>query len=221
MPNTEIGERLAALLHESPVYRGNAKALSLDAGLGETAVRDIIEGRSQKPRNDTLQAIVGRLNKSLDDLVNPNQTVSVKPYVGGEAAPAPRRVARGRDLIPIKSAGRGGNEQEMFLQVVGHTLRPTVLEGVREAYAVYMIGDSMEPRYEQGWLLHVNPFKPPTRGRDVVIYKTNNAVLIKRFVNKTGTIVTLEQLNPPEKITIPAADVREMHLIVGADQEGG
>jgi hypothetical protein len=27
--------------------------------------------------------------------------------------------------------------------------------GMRSAYAIYMVGDSMEPRYEPGWLLHV------------------------------------------------------------------
>ena len=88
------------------------------------------------------------------------------------------------DTIPIRSAARGGGEQEMFLGdgPIGYTPRPTNLAGVRDAYAIYMIGDSMEPRYEQGWLLHVNPFKPPTRGRDIVVYKTNDAVLIKQFV---------------------------------------
>ena len=88
------------------------------------------------------------------------------------------------DAIPIRSAARGGGEQEMFLGdgPIGYTPRPANLAGVRDAYAIYMIGDSMEPRYEQGWLLHVNPFKPPTRGRDIVLYKTNDAVLIKQFV---------------------------------------
>ena len=29
---------------------------------------------------------------------------------------------------------------------IGYTPRPTNLAGVRDAYAIYMIGDSMEPR---------------------------------------------------------------------------
>jgi phage repressor protein C with HTH and peptisase S24 domain len=78
----------------------------------------------------------------------------------------------------------------------------------------------MEPRYEQGWLLHVNPFKPPIRGRDVVVYKTGQAVLIKQFVRWDGDTLVLHQLNPPEDLRIPRDAVLECHLIVGVDQEG-
>ena len=124
--------------------------------------------------------------------------------------------------IPIRSAGRGGGDQEMFLAdgPIGYTPRPANLGGVRGAYAIYMVGDSMEPRYEQGWLLHINPFKPPTRGRDVVVYKKGDAVLIKQFVRWDADALGLRQLNPPEELRIPRAEVEECHLIVGVDQEG-
>jgi phage repressor protein C with HTH and peptisase S24 domain len=133
-------------------------------------------------------------------------------------APPPGR----GDQIPIRSAARGGVEQQMFLGdgPIGYTLRPTNLAGVRDAYAIYMIGDSMEPRYEQGWLLHVNPFKPPIRGRDVVLYKTNDAVLIKQFIRWDSDALILHQLNPPLELRIPREAVRDCHLVVGVDQEG-
>ena len=126
------------------------------------------------------------------------------------------------DPIPIRSAARGGGDQEMFLAdgPIGYTPRPANLTGVRGAYAIYMVGDSMEPRYEQGWLLHVNPFKPPTRGRDVVVYKTNDAVLIKQFVRWDSDALMLRQLNPPIELRMPREEVRECHLVVGVDQEG-
>ncbi len=83
-----------------------------------------------------------------------------------------------------------------------------------------MIGDSMEPRYQQGWLLHVNPFKPPTRGRDVVVYKKDKAALIKQFVGWERDALVLRQLNPAQELRIPRDDVAECHLVVGVDQEG-
>jgi len=125
------------------------------------------------------------------------------------------------DQMPIRSAGRGGGEQRMFLEdgPIGYTPRPASLAGVRDAYAIYMVGDSMEPRYVQGWLLHVNPFKPPIRGRDVVVYRRDQAVLIKQFVGWSDDALVLRQLNPDETLRIPRADVAECHLIVGVDQE--
>jgi len=145
------------------------------------------------------------------------------PAGAGAASMAPAAgFARTSETIPIRSAGRGGNDQEMFLAdgPIGYTPRPANLAGVRAAYAIYMVGDSMAPRYEPGWLLHVNPFKPPTRGRDVVVFKKGNAVLIKQFVGWERDELLLRQLNPEETLRIPRGDVVECHLIVGADQEG-
>jgi phage repressor protein C with HTH and peptisase S24 domain len=144
-----------------------------------------------------------------------------EPIASSSATPA--APARGWDqIIPIRSAATGGGDQEMFLEdgPIGYTPRPANLGGVRSAYAIYMVGDSMEPRYEPGWLLHVNPFKPPTRGRDVVVYKADNSVLIKQFVGWESDTLVLHQLNPTDTLRVPRAEVRECHLVVGADQEG-
>src|SRR5213076_311531 len=136
-------------------------------------------------------------------------------------APSARVGAAGNEPIPIRSAARGGRDQEMFLAdgPIGYTPRPSNLSGVRGAYAIYMVGDSMEPRYQPGWLLHVNPFKPPTRGRDVVVYKEGDAVLIKQFVGWDGDTLVLHQLNPAQAISNARGEIRECHLVVGADQE--
>jgi len=145
------------------------------------------------------------------------------PAVSSTSSTAsPSRLMDQSDRIPIRSGARGGADQEMFLEdgPIGYTSRPANLGGVRSAYAIYMVGDSMEPRYEPGWLLHVNPFKPPTRGRDVVVYKEGQAVLIKQFVGWEGDTLVLRQLNPPDMLYIPREQVRECHLVVGTDQEG-
>ena len=140
------------------------------------------------------------------------------PKAGSLPPGAPPRA----EPIPIRSAARGGGEQQMFLEdgPIGYTARPNNLVGVRGAYAIYMVGDSMEPRYQQGWLLHVNPFKPATRGRDVVVYKEDKAVLIKQFVRWDNDALVLRQLNPESEIRIPRSEVGECHLVVGVDQEG-
>jgi len=210
-PMTEVGRRLAIALNESAVYSGNAKALSLACHLGETFVRDVVEGRSKKPRFDGLRAIEEELGLPPGHLTDATGaatdigTISRSTLRPVPATPRPRPRP---DKMPIRSGGRGGNEQEMFLEDVGYTDRPANLEGVYGAYAIYMVGDSMEPRYEQGWLLHINPFKPATPGKAVVVYKTDNAVLIKRLRRRTETELILEQFNPAQEIRIPIEQVR-------------
>src|ERR1700747_376650 len=135
-----------------------------------------------------------------------------------------RRRDRSKSRIGYQSAvvRGGGTDQEMFLEdgPIGYTPRPANLSGVRSAYAIYMVGDSMEPRYEPGWLLHVNPFKPPIRGRDVVVYKEGQAVLIKQFGGWEGEALVLRQLKPPATRRSQREEVRECPLVVGSDQEG-
>ena len=116
-------------------------------------------------------------------------------HAGDEAVPPPtgRRARPGRGRPPSASASgvaaRRRHDPDPQRRRAAAAIRrcfsktgrsatrrgPANLGGVRAAYAIYMVGDSMEPRYEQGWLLHVNPFKPPTRGRDVVVYKQGQA----------------------------------------------
>ena len=134
------------------------------------------------------------------------------------SSPPPLRA----EPIPIRGAARSSPDHEMVLAEgpIGYTPRPSNLNGVRGAYAIYMVGDSMEPRYRQGWLLHVNPFKPSTHGRDVVVFKAGQAVLIKQFVRWDSDALVLYQLNPPEELRVPRDEVLECHLVVGVDQEG-
>ncbi|MBV9018491.1 MAG: hypothetical protein JO213_17390 [Alphaproteobacteria bacterium] len=68
--------------------------------------------------------------------------------------------------------------------------------------------------------MHVNPFKPPIRGRDVVVYKKNKAVLIKQFVGWEGDALVLRQLNPARELKVPRDEVGDCHLIVGVNQDG-
>jgi phage repressor protein C with HTH and peptisase S24 domain len=200
--------------------------------LAPSAVSRMIKGERQMKLLEAVQ-VAGFLGIPEDELLRR----AGEPAPEGPPGPPPRRgrppsvgrqtaatapPPRGGDVIPVRSAARGGGEQEMFLAdgPIGYTPRPANLAGVRAAYAIYMVGDSMEPRYQPGWLLHVNPFKPPTRGRDVVVYKEGNAVLIKQFVGWEGNALVLRQLNPPAELRIPRAEVSECHLVVGSDQEG-
>ena len=195
--------------------------------LAPSAVSRMLKGERQMKQLETVQ-IAAFLGVAPDEVLRHAVAETLpssidRPRAGrGRPPAAPSTSTRSADLIPIRSAGRGGADQAMFLEdgPIGYTSRPSNLAGVRAAYAIYMVGDSMDPRYEQGWLLHVNPFKPPTRGRDVVVYKKGQAVLIKQFVGWEGDTLVLRQLNPPEILRIPRPEVEECHLIVGTDQEG-
>ncbi|HWK45116.1 MAG TPA: LexA family transcriptional regulator [Stellaceae bacterium] len=224
------------------------KALREARGLSLQALADLVgttrqqvhklESGERRLSIDWLLKLAAALSVDPKDLLPPEQAPA---FGGGErqappgapsgfmpgTAPSAARIIRleqtdPRDMIPIRSAGRGGDGQIMFLEdgPIGYTRRPSSLSGVRDGYAIYMVGDSMSPRYEPGWLLHVNPYKPPKSGRDVVVTLADNVVLVKTYRGYDGTDLVLQQMNPPEDIRLDRATLRDVHLIVGVDQEG-
>jgi phage repressor protein C with HTH and peptisase S24 domain len=152
---------------------------------------------------------------------SPTRVAATPVAATPERLPISQQSVDRNDLIPVRSAGRGGNGQTMFLSdgPIDYARRPMALQTARDAYAVYMVGDSMSPRYEPGWLLYVHPFKPPTRGRAVVVTLRNDIVLVKEWVSQDATTLTLRQLKPAEELRFPLAEVRDIHLVVGSTEE--
>ena len=125
-------------------------------------------------------------------------------------------------LIPIRSGSCVGAGDDIVLAdgPVGYTTRPPSLTGVKDAYALYAVDDAMSPRYEVGWLLFVNPFKPPRAGRDVVVEKSDGTALIRQFMGRAGGKVVLQSINPASKaIELAEREIRHIHVITGCDQE--
>lgn len=125
--------------------------------------------------------------------------------------------------LPVLGAARGGNmeagvfaDNGNFFEMIA---RPASLAGVKDAYAVYVVDESMEPRYFSGELVHVHPHKPPQPGAFVVVQTDDGETtdyLIKRLVRRKGGKVTFEQYNPTKKFDLPLAHIKAMHTIVGA-----
>jgi phage repressor protein C with HTH and peptisase S24 domain len=99
--------------------------------------------------------------------------------------------------------------------VVTFVSRPAALDHARDAYAVYVFDDSMEPRYEPGDLLYVNPHLPANPGRYVVITLKDQTALVRCFVSWNGTALHTRQLHPAEEVSIPADQVVDIHTIIG------
>ena len=102
---------------------------------------------------------------------------------------------------------------------LGDTMRPTVLSNVKDAYAIYVVGDSMEPRYYGGELAFINPQKPINRGSFVVVQYDNKGernYIIKQFIKKTSEYIVLLQLNPEKEMEIGINLVYSVHRVVGS-----
>jgi len=120
--------------------------------------------------------------------------------------------------FPIYGSSQAGKEGQVvdYDHPVEYRHRPPELIGVNGAWGMYVVGDSMEPRYFHGDRVHVNPHKPVRAGRFVVIVKHDNTALVKQFVARNDSCYKLRQFNPKRDIQIPVGDVQGCYLIVGS-----
>ncbi len=212
-------------------YRRRA-GLTLDQlarAIGTTAAQiSKLEKGERRLTVDWMARLAPPLGVDMADLLSgpfpPPSTHSAAAGVllpGGDAALArPPDASDPRDFIPVRSAGRGGTEQEMFLEdgPIDYVRRPPSLAQVRDAYAIYVVGDSMQPRFRPGQILHVNPFKPPQPGSGVVVTKTGGVVLIKEYVRHDGHGLHVRQYNPAETLLYPATEIAAVHTVVGLQE---
>ncbi|GGC70512.1 S24 family peptidase [Chelatococcus reniformis] len=216
-------------LEDEIVGRGlDMKALSVQAGLGETYVRDALKrGRGKLENLRKIAVALGRPANWLDDEGDGAPVTLFRPEPNA-TLPVYQQFPRGR--IPIFGHAAGGADGRFVMngERVGETFCPPSLEGVEGAYAVYVHGDSMAPRFKAGETVWVNPHLPVRRGDDVVVQLLRSSVddgtppdaFVKEFVSRGGTTLILYQHNPPEgqdrELRFPEDQVLSVHRIVFA-----
>lgn len=166
-----------------------------------------------------------------------NAPVSGNPVSGGPPpalsarqspnASAPVAVDLGSATVPVFGSVAGGYEGHFVLngERLADILAPSSLKGVHDAYAVYVSGDSMEPRYFQSEAVFVNPKKPVAKGDFVVIQVFEGPdddpelhCYVKRFQGTRHGDVVCDQFNPPKELLFPRARLQKVHKIVASGE---
>lgn len=218
---TRIQERLNAL-NLSP------RAASLRVGTNPDLIRGILRaGDEANPTADTLRKIAGVLQVTEAWLRGESDTPPLLGIPEAKRVPLPVAVdeAMPRDL-PVWGTAAGSvidNKIEGFHMFSGEPIdyvrRPPALARVRDAYAIYVTGDSMEPMHSNGDLRFVHPHRPVTAG-DTAVVQTRNwesdpgQGYIKLFRRRKAETLVLEQLNPRATIEVPLKHVESMHRVL-------
>ncbi len=232
MDNRWIGDRLKAL---RKTKSGLAKALGIDPA----RVSEIIGGRRnvqvaelpimaatlEMPTEELVGRLVSRrqARRAADNGEASGFHPSEASAGDGFATPPemPLRGVLARDLPVYGSAVAGEDGSfEMNGQVVDFAERPPSLSGARNAYGIYVQGESMSPRFEAGWLVLVNPSRPVRKGDNVVVQlrpaeeDAAPRAFVKVFETRTPQLLVVRQFNPPRTLEWPVGDVIAVHRIV-------
>lgn len=223
----ETNERIVLRLQEEMERQGlTQKALALKAGLNETAVRDILKRRSRAPRVDTLEKLAEALGTTVDSLLGETGMPPMPAAPSSDtdltrATELPAIATMSRDL-PVMGTAVGGNGGDFSLNgtTVDYVRRPPALANLKGAFAIFLHGDSMRPRYDDGDLLYVHPGRPVSPGCDVLIemhgeHGEPGQCLVKTLVRRTADRYILAQYNPPrDDIEVPVDRVKNIFRIL-------
>lgn len=208
------------------------KALADAIGVRQPSIQALETGRAHGTKH--LHALAKALGQDPDWLLTGagemrsrseggKYTLTMNPPSNAEpaAAPLPRPNQMPLD-VPVYGVAVGGDAGDFSLNgdVVDRVRRPPGLIGNRSAFAVYVRGDSMEPRHYQGDLLYVDPIRPARSGDDVLVELRPGRpgepgpAYIKQLVTQGPVRVVLRQFNPAKDITLPGAQILRVSKIL-------
>lgn len=212
-------------LMDSRGMSGNA--LSKGAGLTESAFRAFMQGKTRGMNPRSFVALSEFLKVPVSDLLG-DTPPTAEPAKESTSIPVARIITDASKLVseqadmPVYASAQGGGDGIILdmAQIIEWVKTPAPLFGVKGAFGMYVIGDSMEPVYDQGDMLLIHPHKPVYKNDDVIVSMTSpdggeSRVLIKRLVKMTSDEVKLYQFNPSKEFSIPRSEVSTVNLVVG------
>jgi transcriptional regulator with XRE-family HTH domain len=217
-----------ALAQPGKSQRGLAAALGIDP----SGVSRLLAG-SRELKASELKALVDYLGVAPpSQVIGPGGLHDPAAFgspglAGGELDPAAGRVlpavATLDKDVEVRGVAVGGEDAGFHFngEVIDYARRPPGLIGSKNVFAIYVVGDSMSPRYDEGDMVFVHPGHPPRPGCDVIVELQGRdgdpgPCYIKRLQRRTPTRLVLSQFNPAREIVVPLAKVRNVYRILTA-----
>jgi phage repressor protein C with HTH and peptisase S24 domain len=123
--------------------------------------------------------------------------------------------------VRVLGASVGGDDGDFTFngQVIGYVRRPPGIATLNDVFAVHVIGDSMEPRFEPGDMIYCST-RTPVPGDDIVIEmfpaegETVGKAFIKRLVRRTKSEIVCRQYNPARELVFSPYEVKSVFRVI-------
>jgi phage repressor protein C with HTH and peptisase S24 domain len=124
--------------------------------------------------------------------------------------------------VPVRGNAAGGTGADFYFFGTAEewVRRPPGLATHKNVFALYVVGSSMEPKFEEGELVFVSSSRSPSIGDYVVIelHPTSDGGdtpgFIKRLEKRTPTKVICSQFNPAKTVEFELKRVKAIHRVV-------
>jgi phage repressor protein C with HTH and peptisase S24 domain len=166
---------------------GLAKRAGLDPTTFNKSKRVTSDGRARWPSTESIAKSLAATGATLEQFV---ALISDQTRPSGDAVP----------LISLSEAGAGGRFDNNGFPTGGNGWDAISFPGVEDthAYAVEIIGDSLNPVYRDGTHVVVSPAAPIRRGDRVVVKTRSGEVMVKELKRKTARMMELKSITAGE-----------------------
>lgn len=205
--------------------------LAKKVGVSQPAIKKIEAGDTTKSKflpklAEVLDIPLAKLDPTLSQNLrgNVNQPTRVNIPIGNHPLQTiPGDQLMGRYDLPVHAIVEGGRgalvlSSEPYTSIA----RPSVLEGLTQAYGVLVRGSSMAREFNEGDIAYVDPHKPPRQGDPCVFQShkddgTTEATIkyLARSPDASDTLWYVWQSNPQKKFTLKKAEWQICHVAVG------
>jgi phage repressor protein C with HTH and peptisase S24 domain len=198
------------------------KELSLALGKNHAYLHQFIHKATPKRLHADDRAMLSRILNIPETLLGAPEEIDLpRLQIASPNATISNQLVGGGPLIPLYGAAVGGiyGQFELNGNRLDNVLAPVSLLKVKDAYAVRIVGESMEPRYFDGETVFVNPNRRPMKGDYVVAQikielDGHPLAYVKRFVRWNSEKLVLFQHNPEEELEFSNALVHSVHYIL-------
>lgn len=126
--------------------------------------------------------------------------------------------------VPLYGAAEGGTGSLVIERdPIGTVKRIPALQGVRDGYAMYLVGESMIPEFEPGDVAYINPKKPILSNTSCLFFSSfedEPRVMVKRFLSSDEESWKVKQFSPEETFSLDKKTWPTRHCIVAKQFRG-
>ena len=188
--------RIKILLAEHEI---SAKDLADKIGKQAQTLRRYVRHEAE-PRIEVAELIADVLGVGIDEVLGAEDAVIV--------------TANKARMLPVYGSAEDFDMIDLQEPIDSIETPPYLLNTIA-AYAVYVAGETMVPRFNPGEIAFVHPGKPFKANDSVIVQlKTDNAVL-KTFQKIDDNEIILSQFSTSETVTYQRDNVKAVHKIIG------
>lgn len=210
-------EEIGAIIRAAREAKGLSQTdLGRMVGIKQQSIDSVEKGNVQRPR--FLPEIAAELGIEPSRVGLPKDTGPTEPGF----LPASKIISPTRDFPIYASVEGGPGEIIRSVDPVDWYPRPAPVAHVRDAYGLYVVGESMAPEFEPADIALVNPTLPPLPGKPCIFYAEIHGearATIKRFQRVSASHWFVYQHNPPpgrpKEFTLSRKEWRVCHRVLG------